>query len=378
LNEGFCEPKECPTPKKCDKCDLSYTRKDDCNCAEAVCTPTYEEEKHCPPPKIAKVTVAAPCEQKQVICQPPICKKTSCTTKKADCTQCEDTVIVITAVPNENGTICYCEEEKCRPREKCLTKKEAQKILKCEERCQEPILTEEELACGCRKWVCGPKEDKCPESCGECKECKKVFDPVCERPMHKCQPKKCEGKKACEVEDVVNGEPKIDKCGCPLFKDKPCDNDPVHVCKKDEYTVVAGEDACGCATSIKKPCPQQKPPPCNGTCHELIETSDGCCRKWTCQKKPCPEVPKITCPDCHTITVHDDECKCCTSTCERTPCPKMKRCPIGEKPVTVEGPCGCLIILRCDPEGGHVTTCPKDKKCKGPETTKKLCTECED
>merc|ERR1712126_535212 len=85
----------------------------------------------------------------------------------------------------------------------------------------------------------------------------------CERPMHKCLPKLCEGKKACEVEDVVNGEPKIDKCGCPLFKNKPCDNDPVHVCKKDEFRVVAGEDACECATKIKVPCAQQKPPSCN-------------------------------------------------------------------------------------------------------------------
>ena len=55
----------------------------------------------------------------------------------------------------------------------------------------------------------------------------------------------------------------------------------------DEFRVVAGEDACECATKIKVPCAQQKPPSCNETCHELIETSDGCCREWVSWIKPC-------------------------------------------------------------------------------------------
>merc|ERR1712168_541606 len=89
---------------------------------------------------------------------------------------------------------------------------------------------------------------------------------------------------------------------------------------------------------------------------------DGCCRKWTCEKKPCPKVQKITCPVCHTVTVHDDDCHCCKATCERARCPPVKRCSEGEKPVTTEDQCGCLLVLRCDSEGGHITSCPKDKK----------------
>jgi len=373
LNEGVCETKKCPKPTACNECDLVYTKKDDCNCAKKICTETYEPEYKCPAHLVTKSVASASCETNVV------CQNCSCPIKKPEiCTQCEELAIVTTVIEDENGKPCYCDSKKCKPREdKCMTKEEAQKKLQCNERCQEPKLTEELLDCGCKKWVCGDVIDQCPEDCGECGECVKVFNEECERPMFECQ-KRCKPKGPCMIEDMFNGQQRVDKCECPIHKNKPCDNDPVHVCEPGKFTVVAGEDACGCSTSIKKPCPQQKPPPCNGTCQELIEESDGCCRKWTCQKKPCPKVEKITCPNCERVVVHEDECKCCKSTCEKAPCPPVRRCKNGEKQVFVIGPCDCPIMIRCDPEGGEVKICPKEKKCIRPKTPVELCTKCED
>ena len=49
-------------------------------------------------------------------------------------------------------------------------------------------------------------------------------------PMFQCMPKTCPGKKACQVPSKVNGKPKLDKCNCEIFKNKPCNNDLVHAC----------------------------------------------------------------------------------------------------------------------------------------------------
>jgi len=366
LNEGECETKECPQPDTCDECDLVYTKKDDCNCAKKICTGTYPDRHKCLPHLSTKSVASAPCETKKKLCQNCTCPPETPET----CTQCEELAIVTTVIVGENGKPCYCDSKKCKKRNSCMTKEEAQKKLQCKERCQEPYLTGEGLPCGCKKWVCGDVKDECPTNCGECGECVKVFNQECERPMRKCE-NRCKPKGPCMVADMVNGQQRIDKCDCPIFKNKPCNNDPVHVCEPGKFTVVTGEDACGCSTSIKKPCRQQKPPPCNGTCLELKEESDGCCRKWTCQKKTCPEVEKITCPNCERVVVHDDECKCCKSTCESIPCPPTRRCENGEKPVLTIGPCGCFIVIRCDPVGGEI--CPQGRKCEVPKTNVELC-----
>ena len=55
-----------------------------------------------------------------------------------------------------------------------MTKAEAEEKLKCQTPCEEAKLSEEELECGCKKWICGKIEDKC-DNCDECSQCKEVI-----------------------------------------------------------------------------------------------------------------------------------------------------------------------------------------------------------
>jgi len=293
------------------------------------------------------------------------------------CDQCNQKVLAEKLVLANGKDACLCKEAFCEPREQCMTKEEAEKELACPA-CMEAVETGEELPCGCKKWECSPKGlTGCSEECDACSECKQGFSKECEMPMFQCMPKTCPGKKACQIPDEVDGKPKLDECNCEIFKNKPCNNDPVNACEPGKFTVEEGTDACGCGTKIAVPCEQTAPPTCNSTCEVLKEESDGCCKSWTCEKKPCPPAKK-ECPKCYEITVEDDECKCCKSTCVRTQCPPIKRCPAGEKPTVIMSECNCPVLVKCTPEGGKVKTCPKDKKCKKPATPLELCEKCED
>lgn len=376
-NEGFCEPKACPTVLPCGECDLTTPDSGDCGCAENFCTPLYKEEKECGPGFTKKVIAAAPCKSPNVHCVPngpcePVCKEEP----KGDlkCSQCDQKVISqIIKIVNVNGEkdVCPCEKEICNPREKCLTKSEAEEVLECDPDCEEAEETDELLEeCGCRKWQCVPKNQKtCDRECKGCEVCAEVMSETCGMKMFECVPHECQERKDCQVEKRLNGKPAVDDCNCPKYEDKPCIADHVHTCEEGKNRIVEGVDRCGCKQVTLEKCAQTEEPPCNGTCEHLVTKFDGCCYTWTCEKKPCPKLEKVECPVCHVVETKDDECHCCKQQCKRAPCAPMKACPTGTEPVTMVDNCKCQVLLECAPKRKIVEYCPKDKTCTEEEPT---------
>jgi len=379
LHKGRCQPKACPEKDTCDECDVITEYTDDCGCSQNNCVPTIEQDGQCEEGKVPVPCVEAnrddPCHR-ELCCLPPICPKYPV----PECDQCHRPSL--TSVPTiwEKDNKTYpCPIHKCTLVDDCKTKEEVEKELNCN-KCQEPVQSEEELECGCKKWVCGPKEPDCSK-CNEdeCMECKQVYSEECETVVATCVKKQCKEQPACTVPKTVDGKEEVDKCGCPEFVNKPCTNDHAHVCEPGKNFVAEGIDACGCSSKTLVPC--DAVPACNKTCFELVgeKVNDGCCTKYTCQKKECPEKPKVQCSKCNRVVVHEDECKCCSTTCERIPCLPIKRCPKGTEPVKALDDCGCPTLLRCGPKEEKVKYCPVGKKCKKPVTTE-LCpsSECED
>jgi len=381
LSYGICTQKACPAKSPCGKCELTTSDTGACNCAEDICTSLIPEEKPCPPGTIKKVIAAAPCKSATYHCEKDKECKDKCGEQPKDlkCSQCEGKVTSQTIeIANANGekNVCACEKEICEPREKCLTKSEAEEVLKCDKDCEEAEETDELLEeCGCRKWHCVSKNQKtCDKEGKGCEVCKEVMSETCGMKMFQCVPHDCPKQKDCQVIKMLNGKPAIDKCNCVIYEDKPCVADHVRTCEVGKNRISEGIDRCGCKQVTLEECAQKEKPPCNGSCEHLVTKFDGCCYTWTCEKKPCPKLEKVECPVCHQVEVEDDECHCCKQQCKRSRCAPMKACPAGTEPVTMVDTCKCQVLLECAPKRKIVEYCPKDKTCTEEEpTTVKVC-----
>ena len=78
---------------------------------------------------------------------------------------------------HRNHNNLYLDRPRLLTNTPCLTKEEAKKQLECSS-CEDAVMTDEELDCGCNKWECRPKEEEkdCSGKCDECSECKQVME----------------------------------------------------------------------------------------------------------------------------------------------------------------------------------------------------------
>merc|ERR1712142_751443 len=264
-SHGKCTPKACPTTPPCsDKCAVSVAKEGDCNCGTHVCETKIPTIDKCPPGYILKEIPGLPCKRVHACVIEEGCPEPG---PKKECDQCHELVAsekpVVVEIKTRNGveeTICWEKEYVCQSVEKCMTKDEAEKKLQCHKPCEEAVQTDEVMECGCKKWTCGPRNvEKCSEKCGECETCKLVTSAECETEMYECV-RECnsnpggQGPGDCKIEKLINGKPAIDKCECPIYINKPCINNPVHVCEEGKNTIVEGKDGCLCDVNILVDC----------------------------------------------------------------------------------------------------------------------------
>jgi len=356
LHEGTCEPKACATPAPCGKCDYVLPYGDECDCLENNCIETITPDEACPKGQKPVACPEAPCPTRTTCCVPdPVCDSTPA--PDPTCDQCSELAVATKPEVGPDGKPWPCTGRKCAPREECLTKKEAEELLNCD-KCFEATESDKMLECGCKEWVCKLKKPDCKKcEADPCSECKTVYSDECKTDIATCVPKECKGPAPCTIAKKVNGKQEVDQCKCPVYENKPCNNDHAHVCEPGKTNVVSGIDGCGCKAKTLIPCDPE--PECNNTCHELIAKPDGdCCKKYTCQKKECPPEQKKECPRCHRPEVHADDCGCHSSKCVKAKCPPVHRCPAGEAPVMKTDLCGCAVLLKCGQK-----PCLDDKVC---------------
>jgi len=225
-------------------------------------------------------------------------------------------------VQHDDGSNCYCVKPSCLMISCKAFKFDKDRPKLCPE-CKKANETDN---CGCKTWVCEPKE------------CKETKDP------------------RCKTESCWKMESKTDSCGCPR---KTC-------------SVPKVEDDCGEENTCKHPCQECKsiawpnkkcfdetavtkkvcvPKKCGdlskcSECEEAVDGKDSCgCPKRTC--KPLTVTNKDfcqgNCDDAHCTVIHNRKCNTTVKTC--TPCKNVEPKPCGkcEEPKTTIDERGCPI-----------------------------------
>jgi len=384
LKEGKCLPKGCPEEPYCEnECDLEIFYEGECGCSKRQCVKTIKREEECPPDYKSVLCPAAPCGEVEDLtyCCVPVDVCEAKPEPKCD-DQCQKPVNVSVNENDSDGKPWPCPVGKCENRDEkeCMTKEKAEEHLKCG-KCFEAVETENKTSCGCREWVCAPKEhlqQDCSK-CGPCQECQTVHDEECNAMIEKCMPKKCKEQPRCEVAKMFNGVPEVDQCDCPIYEEKICNNDHAETCQPGHAKIVKGKDGCGCDSRILVSCDAK--PECNSTCKELVTKADGpCCNKYTCQRKTCPADEVKECKRCYHLVTEKDACGCPISRCERRECAAAYRCPNNTEPVHKMDSCGCPVTIHCKGcgpcgcESPWRTHCPKpleicEEECEREDTT---------
>lgn len=402
-----CKPITCKKPEVCtDKCKVQVDVPTECGCLVRSCVkPSDNPDAPCPPnPKCpndknkrVRVSLPADCGNNGVgwicgmenCCKPEeaVCPK-QVTKPVIKCNQCEeegDESFAPPATANCKKPPAVCKKAVCKERSKCMTKVDAAKILKCEDGCEEPVLSKE-LAkpCGCKKWKCGPKNQVpcdskvCDDSCKKCIEVEAKFcKSKAAQKQFKCVKKPCKEAGPCELKKKTNGKPLIDKCGCEKIIPKPCTGTNARECIKGYKLIENAQDGCNCQLNVNVPCSQQKgtAPVCD-KCEETTSESQGdCCDpKKVCKPKKCPEDPKPNCKKCETITVHKDTCKCCKSTCSPIKCTPPKDCKSRtcKTEVLTDYPGNDIKDIPAKDVEACKEACKKEDKCKGYTFDKKV------